>query len=122
MLIRTIKTRFNLIYIVSEINYYKIEFIIGLKLNITNYSKSLLLLRYSLKNLVMIIYLMIFLYFENGCFKIDLQFGPSDFIDEFLIVDIIAELVFRGRLLNAFFKKDNNLSWFNCQQSITFDF
>ena len=28
----TIKTRFNLIYIVSEINYYKIEFIIGLKL------------------------------------------------------------------------------------------
>ena len=60
---------------------------------------------YLLGILVMIIYLMILLYFENGGIKINPQFRPSDFIDKFLIVGITEELVFRGWLLNALLKK-----------------
>ncbi|WP_223902442.1 CPBP family intramembrane glutamic endopeptidase [Lactobacillus laiwuensis] len=54
---------------------------------------------------IMLIYLAIILYLENGGFKINPQFKPSDFIDKFLIVGITEELVFRGWILNALLKK-----------------
>ena len=53
----------------------------------------------------MLIYLAIILYLEDGGFKINPQFKPSDFIDKFLLVDITEELVFRGGILNALLKK-----------------
>lgn len=54
---------------------------------------------------IMVTYLAIILYFENGCFKINPNFRASDFIDKFLVVGITEELVFRGWLLNALLKK-----------------
>ena len=54
---------------------------------------------------IMITYLAIILYFENGDFKINPNFRASDFIDKFLVVGITEELVFRGWLLNALLKK-----------------
>ncbi|WP_223895332.1 CPBP family intramembrane glutamic endopeptidase [Lactobacillus helsingborgensis] len=54
---------------------------------------------------IMVTYLAIILYFENGGFKINPNFRASDFIDKFLVVGITEELVFRGCLLNALLKK-----------------
>lgn len=54
---------------------------------------------------IMVTYLAIILYFENGGFKINPNFRASDFIDKFLVVGITEELVFRGWLLNALLKK-----------------
>lgn len=54
---------------------------------------------------IMVTYLAIILYFENGGFKINPNFKASDFIDKFLVVGITEELVFRGWLLNALLKK-----------------
>ena len=56
-------------------------------------------------NVIMLIYLAIILYLEDGGFKINPQFKHGDFIDKFLIVGITEELLFRGGILNALLKK-----------------